>query len=206
MSAAPSTAAAGRGVTSAQPYRWPYHGALDPSRCALIACLDGRWRIPRAHSDQGDDALARLADGLRAAGVLIVAITATPLRHPRGGGEPPATSAPIAPIEADLELTAGATSAFHGCPLDDVLRERGCTDLLLAGWGLEGPVHSTLRAANDRGYECLLVADACAPLQVELAFAACEMVRFSGGIFGAFADTADVLTAFSDHPLPRSTT
>jgi nicotinamidase-related amidase len=50
-----------------------------------------------------------------------------------------------------------------------------------------------MRAANDRGYECLLVADACTSLAPELAFNACEMVRFSGGIFGAFADTADVI-------------
>jgi nicotinamidase-related amidase len=206
MSAASSTATAGRGVASAQPYRWPYHGALDPSRCALVACLDARWRVPGPASDDGDRTLVRLAGGLREAGVLVVAVTATPLRHPRG--EPAADDAPASapPIEGDLELTAGATSAFHGSPLDDVLRERGCADLVLAGWGLEGPVHSTLRAANDRGYECLLVPDASTTLQSDLAFAACEMVRFSGGIFGAFAEADGVLRAFADHPLPRSLT
>jgi nicotinamidase-related amidase len=99
-------------------------------------------------------------------------------------------------LEPDASIEAGATNGFYSSRLDDVLRAQGCSDIVVAGWGLEGPVHSTLRAGNDRGYECLLVADASTPLDPDLIFGSCEMVRFSGGIFGAFADTADVVTAF----------
>jgi nicotinamidase-related amidase len=94
---------------------------------------------------------------------------------------------------SDVVLGSGGTNAFFESALDGLLRERGRTDLVIAGWGLEGPVHSTMRSANDRGYECLLVADASTAIDESLAFAACETVRFSGGIFGAVADTADVV-------------
>ena len=76
-----------------------------------------------------------------------------------------------------------------------MLRRAGRSDLLIAGLGLEGPVHSTLREANDRGYECLLVADACSAVDPALVGAACSMVMHSGGIFGAYASLNDVLVA-----------
>jgi nicotinamidase-related amidase len=106
----------------------------------------------------------------------------------------------LAILDPDATLEAGATNGFYSSRLDDVLRVNGRTDIIVAGWGLEGPVHSTLRAANDRGYECLLVADASTPLDPDLVFGSCEMVRFSGGIFGAFADAADVVSAFGGDP------
>ena len=55
-----------------------------------------------------------------------------------------------------------------------------------------------------RGHGGLVVVITSTPLQPELAFAACEMVRFSGGIFGAFADTASVIYFLADAPTTRS--
>jgi len=57
-------------------------------------------------------------------------------------------------------------------------------------------VHTTLREANDRGFECLLVTDACAALDKEVHNAAVKSVQLSGGIFGATADTRSLLAAF----------
>jgi nicotinamidase-related amidase len=157
-------------------------------------------------ADAADEWLSALARCLRTAGGRVVAVTRLPARRLAATDRPPLLAAagavdgaPWRPtaLHGDLELRASATSGFHGSPLDQLLREIGCSDLLVAGWGLEGPVHSTLRAANDRGYECLLVPDACTTLQPELGFSACEMVRFSGGIFGAFADAADVIDALA---------
>jgi nicotinamidase-related amidase len=186
--------AVGRTVTSAQPYAWPYHGKLDPAHCAMVACVDPAWRITQPESDASDARMRELASALRAAGGLVIAVTLTPMRRSAaiGDGVEPR---PIWPsgLAADVEVEAGGTSAFHGSLLDSLLHAGGFQDLLLVGWGLEGPVHSTMRAANDMGYECLLVPDACTSLAPELALSACEMVRFSGGIFGAFADTADVI-------------
>jgi nicotinamidase-related amidase len=195
------TITVGRAVTSAQPYAWPYHGALDPARCALVACVDPAWRVTGPGSDASDTLMRDLATALRAAGGLVVAVCITPMRRPRGAGGEPARAVWPSGLAADVEVRAAGTSAFHDSPLDSLLSGGGYRDLLLAGWGLEGPVHSTLRSANDRGYECLLVADACTTLAPELAFNACEMVRFSGGIFGAFADAADVIATLAE-PVP----
>lgn len=223
MSSVQATAA-GRTVASAQPYPWPYHGRLDPRRLALVACVDPAWRVPGPASDAGDLLLGSLADSVRRAGGCVIAVRRMPMRRrpaavlaaapPPGaalasvisapaGAEPSALAVSTAALAAELELDAGGTSAFYASTLDAVLQDRGYGELLVAGWGLEGPVHSTLRDANDRGYECLLVPDACTSLAPELAFSACEMVRFSGGIFGAFADAVDVTQALAElRPAP----
>ena len=79
-------------------------------------------------------------------------MTETPVRRPLthacqfAGGTDLAAASTL-----DVTIMAGATNAFYASRLDDVLRQAGCEDLVVAGWGLEGPVHSTLRAANDRG-------------------------------------------------------
>jgi nicotinamidase-related amidase len=99
-------------------------------------------------------------------------------------------------------VDAAGIDGFHGSGLDATLRAAGATHLLLAGHGLEAPVHSTLRSANDRGYECLLVLDASSPLRPDLVPAARSMVEMSGGIFGAVGTTRDVLAALV--PLPVS--
>lgn len=188
------------------PYLWPFHGELRPGGCALVACLDPRWRRAGADSDACDERLGRLAAGLSAVGGLVVAVTSVPGR-PTGSRTEGAASAASSPTPfcADHVVEAGGTSALFASDLDTLLRTAGCTDLLIAGWGLEGPVHSTLRAANDRGYECLLVADACIPVRPDLTGAACSMVRMSGGIFGAVAVSSAVLSALAQLPTHHST-
>lgn len=198
----------GRAVTSAQPYAWPYHGALAPSHCVLVACVDPVWRTRGPQSDASDAQMRSLAVALQAVGGMVVAVGSMPMRRPVGIGATQLDSGWANHLSADLEIAAGGTSAFYGSGLDSLLHRGGYNDLLIVGWGLEGPVHSTMRAANDRGYECLLVPDACTSLAPELAFNACEMVRFSGGIFGAFADTADVIQTLagadaSDPPIAK---
>jgi biuret amidohydrolase len=54
-------------------------------------------------------------------------------------------------------------------------------------------VHTTMREANDRGYDCLLVEDCCAASEAALHKAAVEMARTEGGIFGATALCKDVI-------------
>jgi nicotinamidase-related amidase len=204
------------GTLSAQPYMWPYHGCLDPARTALVACVDRKWRAPVPDSDESDSRLGQIARAVRASGGFVVALTAT--TGPPIGRRPafsvlPETVLPkpdfpkpdvpepvLAVLGPDATLEVAATNGFYSSRLDDVLRANGRSDIIVAGWGLEGPVHSTLRAGNDRGYECLLVADASTPLDPDLVFGSCEMVRFSGGIFGAFAGTADVVAAFGGDP------
>ena len=64
---------------------------------------------------------------------------------------------------------------------------------MLGGLGAEITVDSTLRSANDRGYECLALTDACAPLDPSSAPTRCSSIDMSGGIFGAVGTTSAVL-------------
>jgi biuret amidohydrolase len=172
---------ASRPVASATPYSWPWHGAPDGARLALLVLHDDRWRSDDPTAKGADGLLRELAAAVRDCGGLVIAIGS-------------------APFPADVSVPASAVGAFHGSPLDGVLRATGRTDLILAGWGLEGPVHSTLREANDRGYECLLVPDACHAVELELVEAACSMVMHSGGIFGAYAPARDAIAALGGVP------
>jgi len=98
---------------------------------------------------------------------------------------------PAALVGGDA-IDAGGIDGFFDSPLDGVLRHRRAHQLVIVGHGLEGPVHSTLRSANDRGYECLLVIDACTPIDAALVPAARLTVEMSGGIFGAVTTTAEL--------------
>jgi biuret amidohydrolase len=190
------------------PYPWPYHGRLDPARSVLVACLDRWWRTPGDGSDEADARLGELAAALASTGVTVVAVTATPVRrwgaHGPGGRVPTAGSPGGLPVEADVIVEAGGTSAFFESPLDGLLRRSGRTDVIIAGWGLEGPVHSTMRSANDRGYECLLASDASVASDPDLREPACSMIRLSGGIFGAYTDTETICAAFSSSEKRRN--
>lgn len=117
-------------------------------------------------------------------------------RHPL----PPAAGTPqwelaLEPEPGDLVVDAAGIDGFHGSALDDELRGRGIDTLVLAGFGAEAAVDSTLRAANDRGYECLVLTDAVAPFDSELEAHVLDSVTMSGGIFGAIATTDALLAA-----------
>ena len=184
-------------VEGSRPYAWPFHGALVPEQTALVACLDPHWRIGRPEDEESDRRLVELNRVVRNAGGLVVAITAARPRSPacprtEGFAERGLPDG----LTPHVLIEASGTSAFLGSRLDQELRNHNCSDLIIAGWGLEGPVHSTLRAANDRGFECLLIADASTSLDPSLAFAADQMVCFSGGIFGAIATSSDVVATY----------
>jgi len=179
-------------VAGTRPYPWPYDELLDGSCLALVlAGWDLAWRGRAvAAADAVEARCAQLARAVRSAGGAVVAVAHganSPMAPPRGGS--PARSAGI--------------DGFHGGPLEQLLRDEGRTHLVLAGHGLEGPVHSTLRSANDRGFECLLVADASSPLTTDCGAAAESMVCMSGGIFGAVGDVDAVVSALA--PLPGGT-
>ena len=151
------------------------------------------WRAAAADEVAVTEAaVVALRDAVLDLGGLVASIAAPgpPAVGDDGGAPPPV-------LGADVHLESPGLDAFHGTPLDDVLRRSGRTHLLIAGHGLEGPVHSTMRSANDRGYECLLVADAASAGDPTLRRSAVSQVEMSGGIFGAVGSLDHVLTALS---------
>jgi len=85
--------------------------------------------------------------------------------------------------------------AFYATDLETILRGRGITQLILAGVTTEVCVHTTLREANDRGFECLVLEDGTASYFPEFHRAALEMACAQDGIFGWVAPSAAVISA-----------
>jgi nicotinamidase-related amidase len=190
-------------VADTIPYPWPYDGeaGLDPSRTALVVTgAQERWTALDT-----DGALARIvgcAGVLRSLGVTIVFVTHARSPHARR----PGTDLPLATdadatlavrIEpGDLVVDTPAHDGFLSGRLDHELRARSRDHLLFAGFGAEVLLDSTLRSANDRGYECLTLADAAVPFDSETGARALNSITMSGGIFGAVGTTRAVLAAF----------
>jgi nicotinamidase-related amidase len=110
-------------------------------------------------------------------------------------GEPGADFVPaLAPQPGDIVIAKPGKGAFYATPLGDTLRERGITHLILGGVTTEVCVQTTMREANDRGYDCLLVEEATGSYFPEFKESALAMVRAQGGIVGWTA-TLDALRA-----------
>jgi biuret amidohydrolase len=101
----------------------------------------------------------------------------------------------LAPDPGEVIVDKPGKGSFCATDLDLVLRQRGIRNLILTGITTDVCVHTTMREANDRGYECLIVSDGCGATKWENHLAALDMVKMQGGVFGAVADSAAVLEA-----------
>jgi nicotinamidase-related amidase len=101
----------------------------------------------------------------------------------------------LAPKQGEVIIDKPGHGAFHQTDLELILKSRGIQHLIMVGVTTEVCVHSTLREADDRGYDCLLIADACGAGDEALHQAAVEMTTVDGGIFGAVASSHELLQA-----------
>ncbi len=100
-------------------------------------------------------------------------------------GEPGADFVPqLAPQTGDVVIKKPGKGAFYATPLSAVLEGKGITHLIFGGVTTEVCVQTTMREANDRGYECLLVEEATGSYFPEFKEQALAMVRAQGGIVG----------------------
>lgn len=118
-------------------------------------------------------------------------------------GEPGSDFVPaLKPQPGELVIAKPGKGAFWATSLQPELERRGVTHLLVTGVTTEVCVQTTMREANDRGYECLLVEDATESYFPEFKKAAVDMIRAQGGIVGWTATSAQVLAALLTEPEP----
>jgi len=106
----------------------------------------------------------------------------------------------LAPLPGEPVIDKPGKGAFWATDLHAILAARSIRQLVVTGVTTEVCVHTTVREANDRGYDCLVPADATASYFAEFHAAGLAMIKAQGGIFGWVSDTARVLTALDSCP------
>ncbi len=172
------------GLTAlSRPYPWPWHGAFEPRRTALLVLRDGDIAPP------GPSTAALLTSVLERAVMVGLTVGDLPGQTPQPNGTE---------LGADFRIPRPHYGAFSGTDLDAVLRRRQITDLILVGFPFELGADCTMRQANDLGYECLALTDCCTGLAPDTLAGAIATIQMSGGIFGAVAESAAVLALFAN--------
>jgi biuret amidohydrolase len=103
----------------------------------------------------------------------------------------------VFPAAGEVIVDKPGKGAFYATDLDLLLRTHGITHIILTGITTDVCVHTTMREANDRGYECLLLSDCTGATDVGNYEAALNMVLMQGGVFGAVAPSAALLAALA---------
>ena len=101
----------------------------------------------------------------------------------------------LRPLPGEPVVDKPGKGAFHATDLDAMLKNRGIRQLVVCGVTTEVCVHTSVREANDRGYDCLVLEDCVASYFPEFHRMALRMIKAQGGIFGWVSDSKDFLTA-----------
>ncbi|WP_204137519.1 cysteine hydrolase family protein [Halomicronema sp. CCY15110] len=104
----------------------------------------------------------------------------------------------LAPMPGEVIIDKPGKGAFYATDLELVLSRGGIQNVILTGITTDVCVHTTMREANDRGYECLMLSDCTGATDYGNYLAALKMIKMQGGVFGAVATSTDLIETIQD--------
>ena len=171
---------------------------IEPTHALLAAARQAGMLV--IHTREGHRAdLSDLAPAKRARGRLATGIgDPGPMGRILVRGEPGHDLIPeLYPQPGEPVIDKPGKGAFHATDLHAILANRDIAQLLVCGVTTEVCVSTTVREANDRGYDCLVVEDCCASYFPPFHHSALEMITAQGGIFGWVGSSISVIKALA---------
>jgi nicotinamidase-related amidase len=170
--------------------------AIEPTARVLRAAREQRLTVIHTREGHRGD-LADLPPAKRERGRFATRIgDLGPMGRILVRGEPGHDIIPeLAPIGGEPIVDKPGKGAFYATDLAPMLRNRGVVQLVVCGVTTEVCVNTTVREANDRGFDCLVLEDCVASYFADFHKAGLDMIKAQGGIFGWVAASAALLAA-----------